>query len=350
MLFRSDLYEKLGVPVGIIDCNLGGSSASAWTCETWLAKDPDVRSYLDDYNRNVSQLDLESYNRNCLTLMQMMTANPMPVDPEKESDSPFDLSALPAEMLEVFQCVFLNQGPRSPFGHPGSLYENMLSTFIPYSAKGVIFYQGESDDVKARIYAKLFSLMISNWREAFANEDLYFLFVQLAAYGREGNPGGDMYAILRDQQTLVSRTTRNTGMAVAMDVGHFHDIHPRRKIPVGKRLALVAREKVYGEQVESSGPVYRDMQVVGNKLILAFDHAAAGLACKGEKLQGFQICGANRLYVSADARIIGSTVELSSPAVPVPAAASYGWANYMEVNLYNAEGLPAVPFKTDKYL
>jgi len=226
----------------------------------------------------------------------------------------------------------------------------MLLTIAPYSARGVIFYQGESDDVKARIYARLFRLMIENWRETFKNPDLHFLFVQLAAFSRDGNPDGDMYALVREQQAQVARTVPNTAMAVAMDVGSFNDIHPRRKHSVGRRLALAARAQVYGEAVECSGPVYRSMCIEGGKLSIEFDHAASGLLCQGEALKGFRICGANRLYFDADAVIAGSKVELSSSLVPMPAAGSYGWANYIEVNLYNGEGLPAVPFKTDKYL
>lgn len=347
--FAVDLHQRLGIPVGIIECNLGGSSASAWTSREYLARDPDVRSYLDDYDQSVSKLDMEKYTEATRQLDEMFSAVSSEFHTAEESSQPFN----PGFMSPDFQAVLtlaLSPGPRSAWGFPGSLYRNMLLTVAPYSARGVIFYQGESDNIKARIYGKLFKLMIENWRETFKNPDLYFLFVQLAAFGHDGNPDGDLFALVREQQALVARTVLNTGMATAIDIGSFYDIHPRRKAPVGQRLALVARAKVYGESIECSGPVYRSMSIEGGKIILEFDHADSGLVSQGETLKGFRICGANRLYHDADAFIFNNKVELSSPLVPAPAAASYGWANFIEVNLYNCDGLPAVPFKTDKYV
>ena len=347
--FALDLHEKLGVPVGIISCNLGGSSASAWTSRDYLRRDADVHSYVDEYEASARQIDMEDYIAKTTQAARMMAQAPMPLDPEHENESFMDLSNMPAHFQRILQTV-LQPGPRSPFGHPGSLFCNMVMTIVPYTAKGVIFYQGESDDVKARLYARLFSLLIQNWRDSFENQDLWFLFVQLAAYGREGNPGGETYALLREQQAIVAQTVPRTAVAAALDLGHYFDIHPRRKAPVGQRLARLARNKIYGEPIESSGPVYRSMAIDGNKIILHFDHAESGLICPDNKLKGFRVAGANRLYFDAEATIDGNTVIVSSPDVPMPAAASYGWANYVEVNLYNGDGLPAFPFKTDKYL
>lgn len=268
---------------------------------------------------------------------------------EVERDAPFDFSEIPPDIRESL-CILIKPGPRYISGCPGKLYETMLSNIIPYTCKGVVYYQGESDDIKGRIYGKLFSLMIENWRHDFKNDELFFLFVQLAAYGREGYPEGELYPVLREQQKLVADTVANTGMVVAMDMGSMHDIHPRRKAPIGKRLALLAGEKVYRESIESSGPVFRNMEIKNGKVIINFDHVGSGLTIMGDKPKGFRICGGNRKYFDADAEISGDTVVLSSPDVPMPEAASYGWANYMEVNLFNTEGLPAVPFRTDKYL
>ncbi len=349
--FARDLHDHLGVPIGIIECNLGGSSASAWTSRSYLNKDIDVKSYLDDYDQSVESLDMTDYISKCRTIYDGLARyQDMPVDPENESDTPpFDPASFPPEALQAFMTA-MQPGPRAMFGHPGSLFDNMLMTVVPYTAQGVIFYQGESDTPKARIYAKLFKLLIENWRHAFQNPALHFLFVQLAAYGNEGYPDGDMYAILRDQQHQVARTVSKTGMAVALDVGHRSDIHPRSKLPVGIRLALLAREKVYGEAIDSSGPVYRSMKIDGSKIILTFDHAEPSLICMGDSPCGFQICGPNRLYFECEAKVVNNTVELQSPQVPLPAAARYGWANYTEANLYNINGLPMLPFKTDRYL
>lgn len=348
--FAMDIHEKLNVPVGIVECNLGGSSASAWMSEEYLKKDADTASYLEDYNEAISGLDLDDYNKRCSAAERLIYQSNLPsIFTDTEMDKPLDFSGMPDEISESFK-ILVRPGPRFICGSPGKLYETMLSTIIPYTCRGVIFYQGESDDVKGRIYGKLFSALIENWRHDFENEEMYFLFVQLAAYGRDGYPEGELYPILREQQKKVADTVPNTGMAVAMDLGSLYDIHPRRKAQIGKRLALIAREKVYHETVESSGPVFRSMEIRDGKIIVHFDHTGSGLYAAGDKPMGFRICGSNRKYFIADAEISGDTVVLSSPEVPMPEAASYGWANYMEVNLYNSEGLPAVPFRTDKYL
>lgn len=347
--FARDLHQTLEIPIGIIECNLGGSSASAWIREDWLTRDSDIQSYLDEYNRSAGSLNLEDYLSASRQAQKIMADSPMPIDPEQENDKPWDFSQIPPEIMKVIKVIF-QPGPCMPFGHPGSLYANMVATFAPYSVQGVIYYQGESDDIKARIYNKLLTMLIDCWRETFENPDMSFLLVQLAGYGHAGYPEGDLYAIVRDQQHLTAQTVPGTCCVVAMDCGSMHDIHPRNKQPIGQRLALAARANTYGEAIEWSGPVYRSMQIDNDRIILSFDHADSGLVCPDAALQGFRIAGANRRYFEADARIDGPTVVLSSPNVPMPAAASYGWANHMKVNLYNGAGLPAMPFKTDRYL
>ena len=348
--FARDLHESLGIPIGIIECNVGGSSAAAWVSEDYLRLDDDVKTYLDDFATTLERLDLDKYHTACDAVRKNILPEQASPDPEKEMDAPRGvMPGLSPEQIEMMQINF-GPGPRSPFGHPSSLHNNMLLTIAPYTVSGVIFYQGESDDVKARIYHKLFRLMIQCWRDTLENPALPFFYVQLAAYSHDSNPDGEMFALVRDSQTKVARTVPHAYMAVAMDVGSFYDIHPRRKEPVGKRLSLLARNKLFEEKVPCMGPVYRDMKVAGNKIILTFDHAESGLVCSGDKLKGFRISAHNRKFVDAEAVIVGQTVELSSPEIDLPAAASYGWANYMDVNLYNGDGLPAVPFKTDRYL
>lgn len=346
--FAKELYEKLGVPVGIVECNLGGSSAAAWMREEYLRKDRDTCSYLEDYEEAVARLDLKEYIQKCTAGAKMLLQSPPPMT-EVENTKVFDLSDLPEPLRETLSYM-IKPGPRHVSGSPTRLYDTMLSTIIPYTCTGVIYYQGETDDVKGRIYGKLFRLLIENWRKDFENEDLYFLFVQLAAYNREGYAEGELYPVLREQQKLVADTVPNTGMAVAMDMGSEFDIHPRRKAQIGQRLALLAREKVYRHGLDASGPVFSGMELEEGRIILHFEHTANGLFMKGDQLKGFQISGGNRKFFDAKAELSGNTVIVSSPEVKLPEAASYGWANYMEVNLYNSEGLPAVPFRTDKFL
>lgn len=157
-------------------------------------------------------------------------------------------------------------------------------------------------------------------------------------------------AALREAQSQVAATVPNAGLAVAIDIGDAGNIHPKNKKELGRRLALVARAKVYGEQVEYSGPVYQSMKMEGAAIRLSFTHAS-GLTAKGDGLKQFAIAGADRKFVWADARIEGDAVVVSNPRVPKPIAVRYAWANNPEgCNLYNQAGLPASPFRTDDWI
>ena len=149
---------------------------------------------------------------------------------------------------------------------------------------------------------------------------------------------------------MTLKTVPKTGMAVAIDIGEANDIHPRNKQDVGKRLALAALAIAYGQKIVYSGPIYRSMRVEGNKIRIFFDHVGSGLVAKGEKLTGFAIAGEDRKFVWANAKIEGNTVVVWSEKVPKPVAVRYGWADNPDCNLYNKEGLPASPFRTDNWL
>lgn len=344
--FAKDIHERFGIPIGIIECNLGGSSAAAWTSISYLKKDPTISVYLKEYENTLKKIEVDIYNQQHAVASRKLLSWSIEelILPDQELEDINGLS-LPEDLKILYR-----PGPRKMDGNPGRFFKTMLSTIVPYTCQGVLFYQGEADDLKARIYAKLFKGMIESWRDAFEDNQLYFLYVQLAAYGREGHFDGDSYAILRQQQKQVLEMVPYTGMAVAMDMGHKYDIHPRRKSIIGQRLSLVAREKVYGESIDSCGPEFESMTVEEERLILKFSHTGKGLFYKGQSLSGFRICGNNRRYYEANAEIDGDTVILTSPHVKEPEAATYGWANYCEVNMYNKEGLPAIPFKTDQYL
>lgn len=163
---------------------------------------------------------------------------------------------------------------------------------------------------------------------------------------RKPEPSESAWAELREAQMFALKLP-NTGMATAIDIGDANDIHPRNKQEVGRRLALVARAIAYGEPIVYSGPIYERMQVEGNKVRLFFRHVGSGLVCKGEKLTGFAIAGVDGKFVWAEAAIEGDTVVVWSPQVPQPVAVRYAWADNPEVSLYNREGLPALPFRTD---
>jgi sialate O-acetylesterase len=217
----------------------------------------------------------------------------------------------------------------------------MIVPLQPYAIAGAIWYQGESNSGRAEEYRTLFPAMIQNWRTAWNQGDFPFLFVQIA-------PNQGMSPEIREAQLLSWQKVPRTAMAVITDVGEAKDIHPRKKEPVGGRLALAARAVAYGEKIEYSGPVFKAMLVESNRAVLSFTHTGGGLVAQGGDLKGFTVAGEDHSFVPATATIEGTNVIVTSPSVGKPAAVRYGWATTPEVNLFNREGLPATPFRTDK--
>lgn len=237
---------------------------------------------------------------------------------------------------------------------PSFIYNAMIHPLLPYTAQGVIWYQGESNVNKHEYYHALFSNLIANWRERAQAPDLPFLFVQISAY----LPPGELqpkskWAYLRDaqRQTL---SLPNTGMAVAIDVGSADDLHPKQKRPVGERLWRQAAAKVYGYDIVASGPEFSQMHVSGGKIkgevTLTFNHAQGLTTKDNAPLKGFIIAGDDKVFQIANARIEGNTVVVSHSDIKTPKAVRYAWANNPIANLINAENLPAVPFRTDDWL
>ncbi len=235
--------------------------------------------------------------------------------------------------------------------HPrqSKLYNGMIAPLIPYAIKGAIWYQGESNAGRAELYRSGFPLMIQNWRDDWKQGDFPFLFVQLAPYAPQGEQPDPDWARLRDAQLETTRKVKNTAMAVITDVGEVKDIHPKKKEPVGHRLALAAEALAYGKKVEYSGPEYDKLTVDGNKAVLSFTHLGGGLEAKDGALTGFTIAGEDKVFHPAEAEIKGDTVVVSSKDVAKPVAVRYGWANNPIVNLWNKAGLPASPFRTDDW-
>lgn len=237
-------------------------------------------------------------------------------------------------------------GPDNP-NSPSVLFNGMISPLITFAIRGAIWYQGESNADRAVQYRTLFPAMIQDWRTQWNQGEFPFMFVQLANFRTEAAiPVESEWAELREAQTMTLRLP-NTGMAVAIDIGEALDIHPVNKQDVGLRLALNALAKTYRQQVPYSGPMFKNMTRAGNTLELHFDHVNGGLECRGEKLLGFAIAGADRKFVWADAKISGDTVIVSSPEIAEPEFVRYAWADNPVCNLYNAAGLPAVPFRSD---
>jgi sialate O-acetylesterase len=237
-------------------------------------------------------------------------------------------------------------GPDNP-NSPSVLFNGMISPLIPFAIRGAIWYQGESNADRAVQYRTLFPAMIQDWRTQWNQCEFPFMFVQLANFRTQAvTPVESSWAELREAQTMTLRLP-DTGMAVAIDIGEALDIHPQNKQDVGLRLALNALAQTYRQQVSYSGPMFKNMTRTGKTLELHFDHVNGGLECRGEKLLGFTIAGADRKFVWADAKISGDTVIVSSPEIAEPEFVRYAWADNPACNLYNTAGLPAVPFRSD---
>jgi sialate O-acetylesterase len=228
----------------------------------------------------------------------------------------------------------------------------MINPLIPYALQGAIWYQGESNAGRAYEYRKLFPMLIEDWRKQWT-QDLDFYWVQLANFmPAQPEPGPSDWAELREAQDMTLSLPR-TGQAVIIDIGEAGDIHPLNKEEVGLRLALQALHKNYNQDIVYEGPRYRSINIEGNKAIISFDHTGSGLEALRDKYgypKGFAIAGADRKFHWAQARIVGNTVEVYSPQVPRPVAVRYAWANNPDdANLYNREGLPTAPFRTDDW-
>jgi len=344
--FGRDLRNALGVPVGMIHTSWGGTRAEAWTSRPVLDAHP---LYKSEHERMDKQL--EKYRK----------------DPEgllKEQQEAARKAKKP-EPRTVQIPIQANS--------PSALYDGMIAPILNYTIKGAIWYQGESNAGQAYNYRTLFPLMIKNWRDDWKVGDFPFLFVQLAPFQAVAKePGESNWAELREAQLLTLKLP-NTGMAVITDFGNVQDIHPAPKQPVGERLALIARANTYGEKIEYSGPMFKEMKVEGNKAVLHFTHVGKGLTgmelaateiIKGAnkqtayrvkagsastEIQGFTVCGEDHKFHPAKAEIVGDTVVVQCDAVAKPVAVRYGWAIHPVCNLYNKDGLPASPFRTDDF-
>ena len=229
------------------------------------------------------------------------------------------------------------------------LYNGMLAPLLPYGVKGAIWYQGESNAGRAIQYRTLLQTLITDWKAKFQQDDFSFLIVQLANFmAVQETPVQPGWAALREAQLIASQSVPRVGLAVITDIGDAADIHPRNKQDVGRRLALQAMQISYGDKtVVAAGPTFSGLKVDGHRAVLSFTSVGGGLVAKGDDLAGFAIAGRNGKFVWANAAIHGATIILSSPDVQQPTAVRYNWANNPIGNLFNKEGLPAGPFRSD---
>ena len=341
--FGRKLHKELNVPIGLIDSTWGGTPAEAWTRRQALENQDALDPLLERWRRSIEEYDAERatarYEEELERWKQAAAkaeaeGTKPPGKPRRQND--------PAD---------------SPH-RPAVLYNGMIAPLVPYAIRGVIWYQGESNASRAYQYRTIFPTMIRSWRRAWGQGELPFYFVQLANFmERKEEPGDSAWAELREAQLMTLRELPNTGMAVITDIGEAHDIHPRNKQDVGKRLARWTLAKDYGKDVVHSGPLFQRAEFKDGEVVLRFDHVGGGLVAKGDaltdeeqrELRGFAIAGADKQFQWADAKIEGDTVIVSHPDIENPKAVRYNWADNPAGNLYNEAGLPASPFRTDDW-
>jgi sialate O-acetylesterase len=320
--FARRLHQELETPVGLVTCAFGASTIEAWIREGTLQRHPQFEFLLKDFSRKRTTFrdapeQFESYGK-ALAGWKSGRA-PRHPDPVQDQHNPF------------------------------VLHNGMIAPIAPYAIRGALWYQGESNLNTRRIYADLQQALIEDWRSLWDMPELPFYYVQLAAYrapSAEAAPGGQI-AEMREAQAE-SLSIPHTGMAVTIDIGDEKDVHPRNKRDVGERLARLALSGTYAKAVVPCGPVFREASRSGNRIRLSFDHANGGLVGKGTELKGFAIAGADLRFSHATAVIEGEHVLVSSPSVAEPEHVRYAWAdNPVTANLFNSEGLPAAPFRTD---
>lgn len=224
---------------------------------------------------------------------------------------------------------------------PSHLYNRMVAPLTPFSIKGVVWYQGESNGSRPDLYARVLSNMIADWRTRWNDADLPVLLVQLPAFT------DSKFIWIREAQAEVARTTPHVSIAVTTDTTDGFDLHPKQKAEIGRRLALLARRDVYGRHIVAAGPLFKEAKVDGATMRVAFDAGGDGLTAASGQVKGFAVAGEDGVYHYADATIDGDAVVLRSNAVPSPKTARYAWAGIPEANLTNRSGLPAAPFRTD---
>jgi sialate O-acetylesterase len=317
--FAKNIQPRIKVPVGIIASYWGGTQAEAWTSLTALTSDAALTPLLAAHARMIEE-------QNDATRQQKI--DQALVDDAKAKGVP------PPK-------VPWHPDPR--MWQPGELFNSMVYPLTPFPIKGVIWYQGESNSIKKRapyLYNRVFETMIRDWRLRWDQGNFPFLFTQISNFTSDDTE--DWPAIREGQRKTLE--LRNTGMAVTVDIGNPDDVHPLNKLDVGNRLAVIARAIVYGENIEYSGPLFRQLTREPNALRIWFDHVGAGLQIRGPALKSIEVAGVDGHFQPAQATIDGNSIVVNSPQVAEPVAVRYGWANSPECNLFNREGLPASPF------
>ncbi len=341
--FAKKLSAELGVTVGLIGCNWGGTSGTNWIDEEHILGNAELASYMDEFKKETEGKSLEQQKKE--------------YDDYVEYDRQWNEKAQEVYKTEpkigwqeLQDKIGRNiwPGPRNSFNpfSPARMYESMLMRVCPYTLAGFLYYQGESDDHKPKAYYTLFTTLIRLWRERWGDDELPFILVQLPAFKYAADPDYKHWCLIREAQMRAFKTVKNTGIAVAIDCGEFDNIHPVDKHIVGERLCLQAEQLVYGTCSDAFGPIYRSYTVKGSTMALTFDHAENGFEVKGGNITGFELAGADKKFYPADAEIQGSLITICADEVSEPVYARYAWGNFPEYSVFGKNGIPMAPFRT----
>jgi sialate O-acetylesterase len=333
--FGIELQKELNVPIGLINSSYGGSQAEAWTPVEYLLASDDLRPTVErakiwDAERPKVKADYEEALKKW----------------RDDSEKAKAAGARPSPSPSVPDAL-------REYRIASSIYNGMIEPLIPFSIRGAVWYQGESNEARAQQYGILLPTMIRAWRERWGASDFPFGIIQLPNYRAVKNePADEAWSHIREAQRLTALNTPNTGLIVTIDIGEASDIHPKNKLDVGRRAARWALVDVYGRRWTKSGPMFRSAKIEGSKIILTFDAVGAGLKIRdGDKLDEFAIAGTDKKWRWANAKIVGKNqVEVWSDEVTQPLAVRYAFNNNPKhPNLTNDTGLPAAPFRADNW-
>ena len=346
--FQRALEQDLRIPVGIVGCNWGGSVSASWmNPETVRKAGP---AWMEEYEAFAARTSWEDYLAGQRASPLNDRGNPF-ADPFNElvmprTPGPEELAALFASAEEAGMRPDPNTIHVMPHLLPGALYQHMLKEIAPFPVRGVLWYQGESDDEMhhADLYAPMLTGLISDWRALWKDASLPFLLVQLPGYERWMQNENDRFDLIRAAQEQVSKDVPNTWLCSISDIGEQFDIHPKNKLPVGERLALLARGHIYGEDILCDAPAASHAERAGDTVTLAFDHAEGGLLLKGEVISALRVFSGDR-ELRYQAEVAGASVILHlDGAASEPIHIDFAKDKFYLVNLFNQAGIPAIPF------
>jgi len=315
--FAREISRREHIPIGVIDSSWGGTPIDSWISLDALSADASLmpafaaRAHFADMQTNLEQVESAEKSADAEAASHHLAAPSHPWHPD------------PSSWI------------------PAGLYNGMVAPFTPYTIKGFLWYQGETDSAPDRVglYAKLLPTLIADWRRQWRQGNLPFLFVQISSFGSPQENWG----LIRDSQRRTLQVA-NTGMAVTLDIGQRDNVHPPDKQTVAARLVLAARALTYGEPTLAfNGPLYRQTTREPGSLRIWFDHAE-GLHSSGDGLKGFEVAGADGHFVRATASVQGTSVVVSAPEVVEPVQVRYAWESFTDANLYNGAALPASTF------